>query len=271
MALTDFQRRVCRLLAQGRLDSGESYVAGAAALNEVLGTTRVSRDIDLFHDTDAALAASWTADRAVLEAHGLDVRVHRSHPLFVEAEVRDAGAVVRIEWARDSAYRFFPLVEHEDFGLTLHPFDLATNKVLALVGRLEVRDWVDVIAADRRLQPLGLLAWAASAKDPGFGPGAILEGASRSGRYSADEVATLAFAGPAPDAAALSQAWHAMLQAASETIDALPPDEVGTCVLDATGSLFRGGASQVRAALDDGLLRFHRGRIRGALPRLVSA
>jgi hypothetical protein len=32
------------------------------------------------------------------------------------------------------------LVEHPDFGLTLNPFDLATNKLLVLVGRLEVRD-----------------------------------------------------------------------------------------------------------------------------------
>lgn len=269
MALTDFQRRVCRLLAQGRLGSGESYVAGAAALNEALGASRVSRDIDLFHDTDAALAASWEADRATLVANRLDVRVLRSHPTFVEAEIRDGAEIVRIEWARDSAYRFFPLVEHVDFGLTLHPFDLATNKVLALVGRLEVRDWVDVIAADGRLQPLGLLAWAASAKDPGFGPGAILEGAARSGRYSAEEVETLAFVGPPPDAATLSRSWHAMLQAATETIEALPPAEVGTCVLGATGSLFRGAPTAVRSALARGELRFHRGRIGGALPRVL--
>ena len=51
---------------------------------------------------------------------------------------------VIIQWARDSAYRFFPLVEDEQFGLVLHPFDLATNKCLALAGRLEPRDWVDM-------------------------------------------------------------------------------------------------------------------------------
>ena len=34
-------------------------------------------------------------------------------------------------------------------GLALHPFDLATNKVLALVGRLEARDWVDVLTCER--------------------------------------------------------------------------------------------------------------------------
>jgi hypothetical protein len=269
MALTDFQRHVCRLLAQGRLDSGESYVAGAAALNEALGAARLSRDIDLFHDTDRALAASWVSDRSTLEGHGLQVRVLRSHPTYVEAEVSDADAVVRVEWARDSAYRFFPLVQHDDFGLTLHPFDLATNKVLALVGRLEVRDWVDVIHADSRLQPLGLLAWAASAKDPGFGPGAILEAAARSGRYSADEVATLAFSGPPPDAAALSRTWHAMLKAATATIEALPPSEVGTCVLARDGSLFRGGPVEIRSSVAVGELVFHRGRIGGAVPRVI--
>jgi hypothetical protein len=63
-----------------------------------------------------------------------------------------------MRWARESAFRFFPLVEQADLGLALHPFDLATNKVLALVGRLEVRDWIDVIECDRRLQRLGYLA-----------------------------------------------------------------------------------------------------------------
>ena len=52
-----------------------------------------------------------------------------------------------------------------------------------------------------RLQPLGYLAWAASGKDPGFSPEAILEHAARSSHYAADEVAERAFAGPPPDAA----------------------------------------------------------------------
>ncbi len=65
----------------------------------------------------------------------------------------------------------------------LHPFDLATNKVLALAGQLEPRDWVDVILSGERLQPLGYLAWAACGKDPGFNPAAILEHAARASRY----------------------------------------------------------------------------------------
>lgn len=172
-----------------------------------------------------------------------------------------------MQWAADSAFRFFPLAPHEDFGLTLHPFDLATNKVLALVGRLEARDWVDVINCHERIQRLGYLAWAASGKDPGFSPGAILEQAGRSARYSAPEIAALSFAGPAPDAAELSRSWHAMLNEARALVMALPPAEIGKCVLDEDGNLFIGDAEQLRAALIAGKVRFHEGRIRGALPR----
>ncbi len=69
MALTAFQRDVCRLLADNRIRSGESYVAGGAALNEILRAPRVSRDLDLFHDTAEALEAAWRADRASLEGN----------------------------------------------------------------------------------------------------------------------------------------------------------------------------------------------------------
>src|SRR5262249_43596149 len=101
MALTTFQRSVCQLIARTRIASGESYVAGGAALNELLGGLRVSRDIDLFHDSEAALDASWHQDRRLLEDSGLEVQVVRERPAFVEAEVSRAGDVVRLEWARD--------------------------------------------------------------------------------------------------------------------------------------------------------------------------
>lgn len=268
MALTELQRAVCKLLAGNRIASGESYVAGGVALNELIAAARISRDIDLFHDTDEALASSWHADRILLEANGFEVVVVRERPTFVEAEVRARRDSVRLEWARDSAFRFFPLQQHEEFGLTLHPFDLATNKVLALVGRLEVRDWIDVIASHQRLQPLGYLAWAACGKDPGFGPASILEGAARSGRYSREEVRELAFDGDPPDAAELAHEWHRILDSARQTVALLPPDEVGTCVLDASGGLLRASPAELPRALRNGQVIFHRGRIRGALPRL---
>jgi hypothetical protein len=53
MALTALQRNICRLIAQSRIESG-----------------RISRDIDLFHDTESALEASWLNDRRLLEGGG---------------------------------------------------------------------------------------------------------------------------------------------------------------------------------------------------------
>lgn len=269
MALTDFQRGVCRLLADNRLRSGESYVAGGAALNELLRAPRRSRDLDLFHDTEQALAASWQADRETLQAKGFELVVVRERPTFVEAEVRRGKDVVIVQWAHDSAYRFFPLVKHEELGLVLHPFDLATSKVLALVGRVEPRDFVDTLTCDREVQPLGLLAWAACGKDPGFSPAAILEHASRSARYSQAELSGLDFEGEAPQAGELSQRWHAILEAARQIVSLLPAGEAGRAVMVRDGGLFRGELQALREAVGLGKLTYHEGSIGGAFPRIL--
>ena len=142
-------------------------MAGGVALNLLLEAARVSRDIDIFHDAEEAVHFSFATDRRLLEGAGYTVSPLRELPGFVAAVVGKSGDAVRMEWARDSAFRFFPLMEHGQLGLTMYPFDLATNKVLAMAGRLEVRDRVDAINADRRLQPLGYLLWAAAAKPRG--------------------------------------------------------------------------------------------------------
>jgi hypothetical protein len=266
MGLSAFQRDVCQRLARERVRRGESYLAGGATLNELIGAPRLSRDLDIFHDTEEALASSWQADRALLEGAGFTVQVFRERPGFVEADIARDTESVLMQWARDSAYRFFPLVEHPDFGLTLHPFDLATSKVLALVGRVEPRDFVDTLNCDRCVQPLGYLAWAACGKDPGFGPTSILEEAARASRYSAAELAALDFGDDPPDPAELSRTWRAQLEAARIVVASLPADMAGRAVLDRAGRIFRGDAAALRSALDADQLMYHAGSIRGALP-----
>lgn len=271
MALTEFQRRTLRLLAERRRSGGASYIARGVALNVALAAQRISRDFDVFHDTEEAVWGSVRADSELLTEAGYLVTVLRERAAYVEATVSRDGETVLIEWARDSAFRFFPLVEHEELGLTLHPFDLATNKVLALVGRLEPRDWVDVLTCDERLQPLGLLMWAACGKDPGFSPASILDQAARTSRYTDEELSALAFGGDPPTAAELGRRWHRALETARETIAALPAGHVGEAVLTRSGELFRGDAAAVREAIRDEKLEFHRGRIGGALPALRRA
>jgi len=268
MPLTPYQRHVCRLLAAERVTKGERYVAGGAALNEILAAPRVSHDVDLFHDTAEAVLASWETDRQVLLHNGHDVQTLRQFQTFVEAEVRRGADGVILQWVQDSAFRFFPLVEHPDFGLALHPFDLATNKVLALVGRAEVRDWVDIIHCHTSLQSFGFLVWATSGKDPGLSPAFILEQAARSAHYAKSDLATLAFDGTVPDIEGMVKTWRMMLREADDIAALLPEDHVGTCILTRDGDLFAGTLDVLQRAVENDMLVFHEGAIRGAWPRL---
>ena len=131
-----------------------SYVAGGLALNSILDAPRISRDIDIFHDSAEALLSSWQLDSATLLNAGYCVRPVRQYKTFIEAEIGKDGETTDIQWGADSAYRFFPLVEDEFLGYTLHPLDLATNKLAALVGRTEPRDWIDVIMSIEKIQHL---------------------------------------------------------------------------------------------------------------------
>jgi hypothetical protein len=265
MAATEFQRRILRLLAPSRKER-ESYVAGGVALNTLLRAPRRSHDIDLFHDSREAVAATMRADRDLLAAAGYDLSVVREAPTFAEAEVRRGGESTLIQWAQDSAFRFFPLVEDDELGLTLNPFDLATNKALAMAGRLEARDWIDLLTSLELVQPLGYLAWAACGKDPGFNPLSLLQEMRRSGRYPQAELDRLDLGGVRLDAAALGERWHRELAAAPAIFEALPVEEVGSCILTSNGAPFRGGVEALGAALENGQIRYHRGAVGGAWP-----
>ena len=269
MALTSFQRDICRLIAKNRIQHGESYVAGGVALNEYTRSTRISDDIDLFHDTAEAVAESFASDSGLLAMHDYVVDVRRQQAGYVEAVVRKGTDTTAIQWTADSAYRYFPLVQHDEFGLTMHPLDLASNKVLALVGRLAVRDWIDVIEAHKTIQRLGYLAWAAAGKDPSFSPGTILAESKRSARYTSAELAKLQFEGDPPDAATLGRQWHEMVADAELIVSILPEQEAGKCVLTKDGDIFSGAVLLLQEALDAGEIYFHEGRIRGAFPRFT--
>lgn len=268
MAVTGFQAGILRLLAQHRAERGERYVAGGVALNELLKAPRRSRDIDLFHDSSEALFATWTADQDLLQSNDYSVNVLRESPSFVDALIGKGEEQTTMQWARDSAFRFFPLVENDLMGLTLHAFDLATNKVLAMAGRLEVRDWIDVLQCHRHLQPFGYLVWAACGKDPGYNPRSLLETAGRQ-HYSQAEVDTLDFEGDCPDARVLGEEWHRALREAAEIGDKLPVEKFGMCVVTRDASLYRGDlASLTRDIGGEGLL-FHAGSIGGSWPKVL--
>jgi hypothetical protein len=71
-------------------------------------------------------------------------------------------------------------------GPTLALEELAADKMLALFGRAQARDFVDVAALVERFEFEGLCRLAAE-KDPGFSRKALADMLSGFGRYTADD------------------------------------------------------------------------------------
>ena len=235
MPLTDFQRQILSLIGQSR--TPDSYLAGGAALHFKPNSLRFSNDLDFFNDSEERVATAFAEDRATLEAAGYAVNVELSQPGFVRAGVHLGKDSTRIDWAHDSAWRFMPPVRDPLGGYLLHEVDLAVNKTLALAGRDEPRDYVDILFVHQRVLPLGGLMWAAVGKDPGFTPLSLLELLKRRGRHRAEELARLDLVAPF-DLVAAKEAWLAALHTADQFIRSRPGDELGCLYYSASRSEF---------------------------------
>ena len=166
MPVGEFESEVLRLLAAQR--SPASYVGGATVLHQSPNSPRASKDVDLFHDEEEAVNAAAQADVQVLKGAGFQVEVQSPQPGFARAFVTRGAKQTKIEWVRDSAFRFFPIEPDPQLGWRLNFWDAATNKLLAFAGRMKLRDYLDVMFLHEQHLHLGALAWAAAGKDPGM-------------------------------------------------------------------------------------------------------
>lgn len=235
MPLTEFQSAVARLLATNR--SPDSHLAGGAALHIAPNSKRYSDDLDYFHDSPERVASAFADDTRLLAEAGYTVERQMQQPGYIRAIVSRGAEATKIDWAHDSAWRFLPAIRTEQAGFALHPVDLAINKLLALVGRDEARDYLDIHDVLTRILPLGPLCWAASGKDPGFTPMALIGLLRRRGKYRPEDFARLALAEPV-DLPALKQRWLAALDDAEAFIANRPPAEAGCLYYSASRQVF---------------------------------
>lgn len=259
MPLTDIQTRVLKAIAANR--SPESYVAGATVLHRDSDTPRFSQDVDLFHDLEESVALCAEADAATLCDAGYELRWLLRTRAFYRAVLSAEGQQLRIEWAQDSAFRFFPVQEDDRCGYCLHHTDAALNKLLALAGRQEIRDFVDILHLHDTYLHLGAMAWAACGKDPGFTPGFLLDQAGRHVAYSQADLDRLSLREPL-DLKSLKKTWLQALEDAQRLVETLPPDEVGCLYLDAKQTPVRPDP----ASGEFSTLTRHQGSIRGTWP-----
>jgi hypothetical protein len=248
-----FQSKVLRLLARNR--SPESYVTGNAR-EEI----RWSADVDVFHDAEQAVIQSSEKDLNLLQVEGYSVERDIWTPPFRRAWVARDGNGVKLEWCQDSAWRFFPIERDELLGWKLHRFDALTNKALAMAGRAETRDLVDLVANAEK-HPLPSVIWAACAKDSGYNPLLLMNQMQRNSRINPEELREM---GASFQPVELKQRWLELAVVASIEIGraAAAGIEPGLAFVNARGDI---------GWFDMAGFKPHKAVLGGSLPHIAGA
>ncbi len=163
--LSALQRTVLAVL--GRLDASASFaLAGGAALIVHGVVSRTTRDLDLFTEESRHVTTLHAALTSGLVERGLSVAVISATETFVRLEVHDPGSGERIEVDLGVDVRMAAPITTA-VGRVLSIDELAADKMLALFGRAELRDFLDVADLLARF-PKERLVELAVAKDAGF-------------------------------------------------------------------------------------------------------
>ena len=265
MPLTALQKEVLVILAANR--SEESHFAGGIVLNAADNSARFSHDFDIFHEVAEEVTRASNLDVASLRAAGFIVETPSRYgewereAAFRKAKLTRAGQTVEIDWAADSAFRFFPIERDPLLGWRLHLFDIATNKALALSARTETRDYVDIVELHRTF-PLAAICWAACGKDPGFTPLSLLKMMQRFARVSPAELDKIK--ARSLDPRVLKMAWIEMSDEAESKMiklaDEKPDIPIGVAFVDSSGKPGWLG--------DNPALRIHTPSVRGCWPTI---
>lgn len=263
MPLTNFQKQALGILAGNR--TAESHFAGGIVLNAADDSARFSHDFDIFHEMAEEVVRASERDVASLLSAGFQVeKVSRAgewehESTFRKARISRSSEVLEIDWAADSAFRFFPIERDPQLGWRLHLFDIATNKALALSARTETRDYVDIVELHKKY-PLPSICWAACGKDPGFTPVSLLKMMKRFARVDPAKLEEIQ--ARALDPIKLKTAWIEMSDEAEASMirlaDEQPNLPIGIAFVDAAGNPGWIG--------DDPTLRPHAPSLRGCWP-----
>jgi hypothetical protein len=138
----------------------------------------------------------------------------------------------------------------------------AVNKLLALAGRDEPRDFLDTLHVHHETLPLGALCWAAAGKDPGFTPLSLLELLRRRGKYRPEDFSKLHLAIPV-DLPAMKEEWHCAVEEAEKLINSRPPEEIGCLYYSTKRKIFLEPTADMKDVVP------HYGRPCGVLPRIL--
>jgi hypothetical protein len=168
--LSPLQEQIAEIIAG--LDEAEDFaLAGGAALIARGDVRRQTRDLDFFGLTAAAVDRLVPAVDRALRAAGLVVHHVQESSGFARLVVESAIDRTEVDLAADA--RLFR-AQRGRLATMLSGEELAVDKVLALFGRAEARDFVDLMAVEPRYG-LDRLCQLAADKDRGFSPAVFAE------------------------------------------------------------------------------------------------
>ncbi len=233
MPISVMQKHVLSLLKGNRRP--DSHVAGGIVINRDDSSTRFSADIDLFHDRPENVQRFAEEDASLLAESGFTIDWELREKSAFRVQARHSDEVIRLDWCVDSPFRFFQAQQDSVFGWCLHPADAATNKMLAIGGRAEIRDYIDALYLHDTYIHLGALLWAACGKDQGFTPDSLLYFARRHMKFREAELRRESLATPL-SLVEIKSRWLAAAESAESLISRLPPAEIGCLYLDQSGT-----------------------------------
>ena len=165
--LTPIQRSVLKAFTDIE-ESKAFYLTGGTALSAFYLAHRRSEDFDLFTSAEPLIAIVARKFKSALENSGIRVQEIRSFSSFWEAVASNENESFKIQLAYDSLFLLSEIAETE--GLRIHSFeDIAAGKLLALYGRAEERDFIDIYCIVKSgKMSLETLIELAKKKDPGL-------------------------------------------------------------------------------------------------------
>lgn len=166
-SLTPLQRRILRELAG--MDPRWVLTGGGALAGFYLGH-RVTRDLDLFFRERAALDDIPREVAQRLRSDGLRVEVQRSAPAFQRLDVDDGQERIEVDLVADLVPAIEAPVEVSEGIWADSRHEILVNMLGALLGRVAVRDLVDLAALLDAGGDLERGLVDAARKDGGFSP-----------------------------------------------------------------------------------------------------
>lgn len=167
--LTDLQRKILNIFSL-LPDKEAFYLTGGTALSAFFLKHRKSYDLDFFTNTEELILPFSQKLETSLKNENFMVERLRGFHSFVELSVSFQDELTMIHFTLDSPFRFKEPIEAKDIeGIKIDNLvDIATNKILALFGRAELRDFIDVYFLVKEHFTKKELIEKAALKDPGF-------------------------------------------------------------------------------------------------------